>query len=273
MMKTGKKSVMLLSVLIACCLSARGVEAFDIRTAPLVEKDATPSYARELGDPLFQLDDTPTDLEEKSAGKAALYSLLLPGLGQNYAGDKRGAHTFFIIEGIIWTSFIVFQVQGHLREDSYKEFAQVFAGVSSTDHSDDFYSILTEFNTWKEYEDDIKSDGRFELYPDVDTPTLEQYFVDNRISDYEEWVWQSADLRRSYQDTRAASKLSYRRAGYAVAAAIANRVASAFFAIKATRDYNARLQGQAQSFYLEFGPAEYKIGGGFQTGVSVVRDF
>jgi hypothetical protein len=257
-----------LLVFVSAARAADVPEHFTLRVAPEVSVgEAQPSAGA------FQDAGEVAGDGTKSGTKAALYSLLLPGLGQHYVGNKKGARLFLGIEAVIWASFAVFQVQGHQREDGYQEYAQVFAGVVSKDHSDDFYALLTEFDTWKQYEDDIKSEGRLNFYPNVDTDMLERYWVENRISDFEEWVWQSADVRRAYQDQRAASKKAYRRSTYAVAAAIANRVASSFFAIKDARDYNERLAGDKQSLHIEFGPRSYEPDGGFQTGLSVVRKF
>ncbi len=253
------------------------VEAFTLTNVP----DARPAVGSD-SHTAFQLPSDPSFLqtdnggseggEPKSKSKAFMYSLLLPGLGQRYAGDKTGARTFFVIEAAIWTSFIVFEVQGHVREQGYQDFAGVFAGVSG-DHSDDYYSIISEYNSWIEYEEAIKTEGRFSLYPEGDAETLEEYFVQNRVSDYEPWLWRSVDDRRDFRSRRSSSERSYRRALYAVAAAMANRAASAFFAIKATNDANERLKENRIGYRLEFGAPVRHPGDAFQTGVSLVATF
>lgn len=208
----------------------------------------------------------------KSTGRAALYSLILPGWGHYYLGEKKTAVTFFAIEAAVWASFITFQVQGDLRQDGYEEFARTFAGVTATGHSDDYYSILTRYNSFQEYEDELKREGRFVLYPDADAAALERYFIENRIGDYEPWVWQSVEIRRAYQDQRSASKRAYRRGLYAGAAALANRAAAVFFSIRS---------GWAQShadppqngMRIEFGAPGRPAPDELATGISVIKRF
>lgn len=173
--------------------------------------------------------------DEKSAGRAVLYSALVPGWGHYYLGEKGKAYTFFAIEALVWTSFISFKVQADLRKDGYEAYAQTFAGITRTGHSDDFYSILTRYDSALQYEEHIKDEGRFDLYPNIDAASLNQYFEQERVSDYEPWTWVSAEYRRAYQDRRAASKRADRRALYAASAALANRVAAVFFTVLSAR--------------------------------------
>jgi hypothetical protein len=222
---------------------------------------------------LFQTGAAEPVYEEKSKGKAMFYSLLIPGLGHQYAGDKSGAKTFFAIEAAIWASFLFFEVQGYIREESYQDYAQVFAGISSENKSDDYYSLIGQYNSWEDYEADIKNEGRFALYPEADAQTLDEYFLENRVSDFEPWVWQSVDNRRNFRGQRNDSKLSYRRALYAVAVAGANRIAAAFFSIRATNKTNEGLGDNKVGYGLEFGAPVDHPGDFFETGVSFVATF
>jgi hypothetical protein len=251
-------------------------ETFSLREAPRVGADERSGPLESLGEsPAFlgagEYDGS--DEIPKSKSKAFLYSLLLPGWGHYYVGDKKGAAAFGAVEAATWTSFVVFEVQGYLREEGYEDFAGVFAGISSSGHSDDYYAIIAEYDSWVEYEEAVKSEGRFAIYPDAGAAALEKYFVENRVSDYEAWEWESADIRRDFRSNRSSSKTSYRRALYAVAVAAANRVASAFFALKATNDANRALEERRVGYHLEFGAPVYHTGAGLQTGVSFVASF
>ena len=193
-----------------------------------------------------------------SPGKAVLYSLLLPGLGDYQLGNKGRATAFFAAEGLIWISYAVFQVQGHDREDEYEELAVRFAGVSRTGHSDEFYATLRDYDNSDQYEADVKFDGRIALsddglYPDrIGADALDQYFTENRIDDYEPWQWTSFDRRIQYSEVRSSSKTAYRRSDYMLAAAAANRVVSAIVAYAAARHAN---QNQDVGYRLNFAPA------------------
>ena len=253
-----------------------GAEAFTLRNVPVGLTTGTEKGTENnrLPGGTAWLTDTGAGMEApKSKGKAAMYSLLIPGMGHYYVGDKRGARTFLAIEAATWTAFIVFEVQGKLREEGYEDFAQVFAGVSGNDHSDDYYAIISEYDSWEDYELYLKTEGRFELYPEGDAATLEEYFVENRVSDYEPWVWTNEDARRDYRDLRSASKLSYRRGLYAVGVAVINRVASAFFAIKAANGANEKLEAKRVGYHLEVGAPVAHPDDGVQTGLTFVASF
>lgn len=170
-----------------------------------------------------------------SPSKAVLYSLLLPGLGDWKMGNRNRAATFFAVEGVIWASFVAFEVQGHNLEDDYQNLAVQFAGVTSTGHSDEFYATIRDYDTAEEYEAVVKTDGRFTPPYDIGSEAMDQYFIDNRVADYEPWLWESTDRRIQYSEVRSASKTAYRRADYMIAAAAANRVVSAVFAYAAAR--------------------------------------
>jgi hypothetical protein len=273
----GRLSLVLAAVLVCFSLPS-AAEPFSLRNAPVVSAQGSAGAGEALRIPepsaIFQNQDGGGAVDaRKSKSKAVLYSLLLPGFGHYYVGDRTGARTFFAVEAATWTSFIVFQVQGHRREEGYRDYAQVFAGISGSDHSDAYYSLIAEYNSWVEYEQDVKNEGRFALYPKTDAATLDEYFVENRVSDYEQWNWRSSDVRRDFRSLRSSSKRSYRRALYAVAVAAANRAASAFFVIKATNDANRRLEGDRVGYRLEFGPPVAHPGDGFQTGLSIVATF
>jgi hypothetical protein len=255
--------------------SAVRAETFSLRVAPAPPADerAAALASLETNPAFLGGEETSSAEEPKSKSKAALYSLVLPGWGHRYAGDRKGAAVFFAVEIVTWTSFAVFEVQGYQREESYEDRAQVFAGISREDHSDDYYGIISEYDSWEEYETAVKSEGRFALYPDAGAAELEEYFIENRVSDYEPWVWTSADDRRDFRSLRSDSKLSYRRGLYAVAVAAANRVASAFFAMKAANDANRAIEERRVGYRLEFGPPNPHPGAGPETGVSVVGTF
>lgn len=219
------------------------------------------------------------DEDDLSITKAVLYSLLLPGLGDWYAGKKDRAKAFFIVDAALWSTFIVFQVQGHRREDSYQDYARTFAGVASTGHSDDYYSLIGQFNSSSEYESDFKKESRLDLWPDVGYDALETYYVQNRVSDFEEWQWRSFDDRVDYRELRSSSKVAYRRSGYMLAAAALNRVVASIFAyqaVKSRRGETAEDTGavsQHGGYRLDISSPANGRRGGFSAAVSLIRSF
>jgi hypothetical protein len=221
-------------------------------------------------------EDAATSHEELSAKKAVLYSLLLPGLGDWYAGKKERAKAFFVVDAAIWTSFIIFQVQGHKREESYQDFARQFAGISSTDHSDEFWSTIGQHNTSGVYESEFKKESRIEIWPDVGYDALEAYYLDNRVSDFEEWAWASFETRVDYRELRSSSKVAYRRSGYMIAVAALNRVVASVFAWHAVKSSRGELDDdkpQTGGYRLDFSTPPFGGRGEYAASVSLVRSF
>jgi hypothetical protein len=210
---------------------------------------------------------------ELSMRRAVLYSLLLPGLGDWYAGNKGRAKSFFVVDAAIWTTFIVFRVQGNQREEGYKNFATEFAGVSGTGHTDEFYSTIGKFNSSDDYEVDFKKDHRIDLWPDVGYDAMEKYYVENRISDFEDWAWYTWEMRVDYREMRSASTLSYRRSGYILALAVANRVVASIFAYQAVRSSRSGDGEESSRYRVDFSGSPLAQGGELSAGVSLVRSF
>jgi hypothetical protein len=217
--------------------------------------------------------------KELSMTRAILYSLLLPGLGELYAGNNDRAKAFFIVDGALWTAFIVFQIQGHRREDSYQQYAQTFAGIAGTGHSDDYYSAIGQFNSSDGYESELKKESRIELWPDVGYDAMESYYLENRVSDFEEWEWSSFDNRVDYRELRSSSKVAYRRSGYFLAAAALNRVIASLFAYQAVKSSRGELEddGDAESnkgsYRLDVSSPATGAKDGFTATVSLIRSF
>jgi hypothetical protein len=239
-------------------------DEIDLRLVPesAWSRDASAPVAADVG---WLSSDGPP-----SRRRAVLYSLILPGLGDYYAGRKDRARYFFISEAAIWVSFAVFRIQGFQDERAYQNFAVEFAGVSRTDHSDDFYAEIRDWDSSAEYESAVKAGGRLDLFPDVSNEALDAYFVDMRLSDFEPWEWESVERRLQYAELRSASKRSYRRATYSVAAAGVNRVVSAIFAYHA-----AKTAGGNQSlgrYHLDFSPPPGHATA-YDATVSIVRTF
>lgn len=204
-------------------LVAADVSALTLRDAP--EGEATSQAAAPAAD-AFQMSEGRLGTD-RSLGRAILYSLAVPGLGDYYMGHTTRAGMFMLAEAGIWTSFAVFRIQGSRREDTFRAYATNFAGVTRSDHTDDYYALIREYDSSDQYEFDLKREGRFELFPDVGSEALEEYYIENRIADFEPWEWASFERRVEYQRIRSRSKAAYRHADYSLAVAAANRIVSA----------------------------------------------
>ncbi len=194
---------------------------------------------------------TPSPGSGLSKAKALVLSTALPGAGQYYAGNKTRAKAFFIAEAAIWTGFVVFRVQGHLRKDSYVEFAGLMASVDAEGKSDDFYRALGLYMRSDpgpgSYNEDIRREARA-LYPD-DRQKQEQYLLENGYFGADSWEWQSEEDQVHYRDLRKNSVRSFERATYMLGLALANRVIAA---MDATRSVAKTSKSEPQSLGLRF---------------------
>ena len=66
----------------------------------------------------------------KNPGLAILFSLVLPGMGELYAGGYDSGKYFTIADGVLWGVFIGFNSYGNWKQDNYKSFAKSQAGVN-----------------------------------------------------------------------------------------------------------------------------------------------
>jgi hypothetical protein len=172
--------------------------------------------------------------------KAMLYSLLIPGLGQQAAGRGERARVFYAIEAGIWTSFAVFRIQGDDRRDRYIDYAEFAAGADASGKDDDYWRTLAQYErsdpgpgSANEF---VRRQARA-LYPD-DLAAQQRYFEENGYFGEETWDWQNADNLAKYRELRTKSLDSYDRAELSIFAAIANRVISVIDAARVANQAN-----------------------------------
>jgi len=172
----------------------------------------------------------------KSRAKALALSTLLPGAGQYYAGRKGRATFFFLTESAIWTTFVVFEVQGYLRKNNYIDYAELMASVDAEGKPDDFYRALGRYMQSDpgpgSYNEDVRREARA-LYPD-DKQKQDQYLQENGYFGKNAWQWQSEEDQAYYRSLRKKSQRSFNRATYMLGVAVANRILSAMDAARST---------------------------------------
>ncbi len=164
-----------------------------------------------------------SDGESKSMGKALLLSLLLPGAGQQYLGNTGRAHVMYVSEAAAWGTFAGFRIQGNMREDKYREMANLFAGVER-EMDEDYYLALAHYMSSEDYNIDVMREARYR-YPDDREQQL-VYFDENGYFGDEAWQWESQDRRLDFRRTRTDSRDSYRRAVLTTGFAVLNRAIS-----------------------------------------------
>ena len=125
------------------------------------------------------------ETNKKKAGLAVLYSLLLPGMGELYAGNFASGKYFTIADGVFWGFFTGFTVYGNRQEDNYKSFAQVFGGVNPEGKGEKYFGSIGEFINIHDYNRDKELNREFD-----ETFNVETHF----------WDWGDKENRKHYRD-------------------------------------------------------------------------
>jgi len=173
----------------------------------------------------------------KSADRAALFSLLLPGAGQYYI-DKTSfkARLFFGIESSMWLAYVGFRKYGTFKEDAAKGWAVINAGAYADNTDENYWIRMTYYDNRDRNEDDglgynqmaaVYDRGEAVLFPE--TPN---YY----------WNWNDRETRQKYRNLRNQSKTALERADIAVGIIIANHFVSAIEAYFAAGKHNRHLE-------------------------------
>ncbi|MDD5089092.1 MAG: DUF5683 domain-containing protein, partial [bacterium] len=97
------------------------------QTGRCAEWDFSP-YRAQVADPQTEDETASTDMLEagspkKNIGKAAMFSLVIPGAGQMYAGSWKTAIPWFAIEVAGWAMFATYHAQGQDKTDEFEAYA------------------------------------------------------------------------------------------------------------------------------------------------------
>jgi len=157
--------------------------------------------------------------QETSGKKAFFLSLLIPGAGQYYVGEKGWAKAFLWSEGMLWLGYVGFRKYESLRENDYRVFASVYAGVDPKGRDaaffDDvgFYDSVYERNRATRWEEG---------------PKARLYAEQPRAA----WEWDREASRLRFRSLRSSSIRARQRALYVVGGILLNHLISAIHAAR-----------------------------------------
>ena len=167
--------------------------------------------------------------EKKSGFLAIVYSLLLPGMGELYAGNYEKGKYFTVAEGISWSVFAGFNIYGNWQRNNYKSFASTNGSVNLDGKDADFFANISEFTNIDDYNRRKSLDREFgEIYE------KEKYY----------WKWADVAQRTEYRTMWESSEHAFNNVRFAVGALIINRIISAIDAALMVRSYNKNLPTQ-----------------------------
>lgn len=147
-------------------------------------------------------------------------SLLIPGTGQFYNGDRGKGLVMLGIDVVIWGSYIAFDDHADNLQQESRDWAGIYASTSG-DHPETYWQSVGRYmdgDQW--YESQLREARAFgeEAPPPPDPADL--------------WQWRNEDYKDSYQGLRADANSAYDRRDLMILFAILNRAVSAFDAVR-----------------------------------------
>lgn len=191
----------------------------------------TPNQAEAMG-----MAPPPVPEPHKSAGRAFIYNILLPGAGHLYAGNKRGfAHLG--LEGVAWVTYFYYHERGKSKEDEYLAYA------------DDHWSYskwISSCNCQGSPEDSLivyfKANNKQHYYEDIGKLSTYSGGWDDAVSSGSN-IYVSGN-RNFYRGMRSDSNNFLKNARYAVVGSFVNRVVSAVDVLRMLRNKSQNLLGE-----------------------------
>jgi hypothetical protein len=192
---------------------------------------------------------------EKSKWKALGLSLIAPGAGQYYCGNKSRMKIFGVTEISVWTGFFGIRAYGGWKKEDFRSWAAFHAGADVNGKSDEYLEKLTYYDNLGEYNQlELLYEGsRAVLYPS----TPEFY-----------WNWDSDESRSHYRDLRNQSKNAYRRSLLILGVAVANRILSGIDAYRSAGSYNRQQEFGDSGWNFVCSTAEFVEHGKIEIGFS-----
>jgi hypothetical protein len=171
----------------------------------------------------------------KSVKKAFLYSLIVPGSGEFYAGSKIKAAVFLGLDVAFWSFFLNYGKKGKAKEDDYEAFANSY-------WDKDVY-----LDWWAPLPDTVKEKYTHTL---PDEPNQQYYEMIGKYKQFA-FAWKDFDpytagedsltpYRNRYLDLRYDSNQLLNKAKYSAMFLLGNRILSAFDAALTVKRYNKR---------------------------------
>jgi len=191
-------------------------------------------------DSFGQLNEKPVAEEKKSASKAFFYSLLLPGTGEAYVGEKFQSKLFLGIEIVAWGLVIANIINVNSRESDYKNFAVQHAFVNRTGKGDQYWIDVGKFDTIYEYnEERLRERDVNALYPE---------------NSFYYWGWDNRDNRFSYDASRIETREIEQKRLYFYAAIALNHLVSAINAVRLANSHNRKIEELSLQFNFDYNP-------------------
>jgi hypothetical protein len=156
--------------------------------------------------------------QEKSVFQSVVYSLVLPGMGELYAGGFESGRYFLIAESGLWLTFTSFELYGHWVQNDARSFAASHASALTEGKDDQFFVNIGNFDNVYQYNEKKLRDRDLGSVYDPNGPFY--------------WQWDSDASRARFKDLRVKSDNIFNNVRFVVAGIILNHIASAINAAR-----------------------------------------
>ncbi|MDF1610835.1 hypothetical protein [Stygiobacter electus] len=163
---------------------------------------------------------------QKNAGLAIIYSLLLPGMGELYAGNFESGKYFTIADGVLWGTYAGFNIYGNNKKENYIAYAKANAGINLEGKESDFIANVGIYISSSEYNRIQELNRNFD----------KTYNLPNQ-----QWIWQSNDMRKEFRNLWSSSESAFNNLRFVAGALVLNRIISAINAVRLVSAYNKNL--------------------------------
>lgn len=159
-----------------------------------------------------------------SPARAAVYSLMLPGLGDVKLGRKRG-YAFMVADGITWTGWAWFRWNAYQRRNAAIGFACINAGANRERMNEEYLLAMEDWPSREAYDEHILEEARL-YYPDnLDSQRI--YIEENSLPAECVWEWKDEEVQKRYREIRFSERKNIQHAANMLAVAVFNRIISA----------------------------------------------
>jgi len=168
------------------------------------------------------------EADHKSPGLAVVYSLLLPGMGELYAGDYGAGKYFTIAEGLLVLGAVSLDRYGNWIKDDARQYAVLHAHSGLDGKDDQYFSNIGDYQSVYDYNEAVLRNRDA------------QKVYDPHSSSY--WNWDTPDNREQYRQLRVSSDERFNDAKFVVAAIAVNHIVSAIDAARIAIRHNGSIE-------------------------------
>jgi hypothetical protein len=158
----------------------------------------------------------------KNPKAAAFLSVLVPGVGELYAGGGKSGRFFLFTEATFWVGWAAFKQVSNTRRSTFQSYAAAHSGVQAEGKPNSFFDQMNRFTSI--YDRNTSAELRNGSDADLIPETAENI-----------WEWDSDASRLAFQELRSRETSARQKSLMFVGALVFNRFASAINAASIAR--------------------------------------